>query len=138
MHLTFSEEKDMKNLTNHKVDSDGPIEIDVLDEPGHGGACHRYLITDAFGHQPEGEPQSGRVNCLIEFQDGPINEVGINGISNESLLAIVEHRLLGFQSGPYSCRENAIALTKIQEAMHWLQHRTNDRLNRNVEGTSES
>ena len=122
----------MNNLTNHKVDLNDPLEIDVVDEPGNGGACHRYLITDTL------EPQRGRINCLIEFQNGPINEVGVNGISNESLLAIVEHRLQGFQSGSYSCRENAFALTKVQEALDWLHCRTHDRIDRGVEGTSES
>jgi hypothetical protein len=64
-----------------------------------------------------------------------VQEAGVNGISNEALLAIVEDRLLGFQAGPYSCRENAVALTKVQEAMMWLQKRTLDRVKRGVEGT---
>lgn len=75
--------------------------------------------------------------CDINFQNGPIKESGVNGISNESLLAIVEDRLLGFQSGQFACRENAIALTKLQEAMMWLQKRTRDRVARGVEGTNQ-
>ncbi len=130
----------MKNLTNHKVDSDDPIEIEVIDEPGNGGACHIYRINQgpppSEGHDPMSERPSPYTD--IHFQNGPIGEVGINGIDNESLLAIVEHRLQGFQSGSYSCRENAIALTKIQEALHWLHHRTSGRIDRGVEGTSES
>jgi hypothetical protein len=64
-------------------------------------------------------------------------EAGVNGISNEVLLTIVEDRLKGFQSGPYACRENALALTHVQDAMHWLHHRTRERVQRGVEGTSE-
>lgn len=75
--------------------------------------------------------------CDINFQNGPIAESGVNGISNEALLAIVEDRLIGFQSGEYACRENAIALTKLQEAMMWLQKRTRDRVARGVEGTMQ-
>jgi len=52
----------------------------------------------------------------------------VNGISNEALLAIVEDRLKGFQSGQYACRENALALTKLQEAMMWLHSRTRERI----------
>ena len=63
-------------------------------------------------------------------------EEGVNGVSNEALLAIVEHRLQGFQSGDYACRENALALTQVQQAMHWLHHRTRERVARGVEGTS--
>jgi hypothetical protein len=60
----------------------------------------------------------------------------VNGVSNEALLAIVEDRLQGFQSGPFACRENAVALTKLQESMMWLQKRTRERMARNVEGTN--
>ena len=77
------------------------------------------------------------VPVKIGFQNGPIQEAGTNGISNESLLAIVEDRLSGFQSGPFACRENALALTKLQESMMWLHKRTRDRVARGVEGTHE-
>ena len=46
-------------------------------------------------------------------------------------------RLRGFQAGPFGCRENALALTKLEEAMHWLHHRTRGRMARGVEGTHE-
>ena len=114
----------MRSLTSHKVNGlNDELVVSVLDKPGLGGACHKYRIA------------SLDVLVDIEFQDGPISEAGVNGISQEALLAIVEDRLIGFQSGPYSCRENSIALTKIQEAMQWLQKRTRDRMARGVEGT---
>jgi hypothetical protein len=75
---------------------------------------------------------------LVQFQEGPILENGVNGVTNEVLLAIVRDRLARFQSGPYSCRENALALAKIEEALHWLHHRTLSRTERNVEGTSKA
>jgi hypothetical protein len=83
------------------------------------------------------EKDHPRAECSVCFQEGPIALAGVNGISNEALLAIVEDRLAGFQSGEYACRENALALTKIQEAMMWLQKRTRDRAARGVEGTME-
>lgn len=117
----------MRELTSHKVNGlNDAITIRVLDEPGVGNACHRYEI-EVVGNVD--------ADCDVQFQKGAIGEVGINGISNEALLVIVEDRLKGFQSGPFNCRENAIALTKIQEAMHWLHHRTRERLARGVEGT---
>jgi len=117
----------MRELTSHKVNGlNEALRIEVLDEPGKGNACHTYRIAN-----------DGDVECRIEFQNGPIVEVGVNGISQESLLAIVEDRLVGFQSGQYACRENAVALTKIQEAMMWLQKRTLDRMRRGVEGTHQ-
>ena len=43
-----------------------------------------------------------------------MKEAGKNGIHNEDLLVIVIDRLRGFQSGPFKCRENAIAITKLE------------------------
>lgn len=122
-----------RELTSHKVNGlNEALRIEVVDEPGQGNACHFYRIAVNNG------TAIARPVCIdIEFQNGPIQEAGVNGISNEALLAIVEDRLQGFQSGQYACRENAIALTKIQEAMMWLQKRTRDRMARGVEGTNE-
>ena len=72
----------------------------------------------------------------VQFQNGPVKEFGVNGCHQEDLLAIVIDRLQSFQAGEFSCRENALALTKLEEAMHWLNHRTNARIARGVEGTN--
>ena len=115
-----------RSVYGHKVNpANDLIEIDVMDEPGAGGANHKYEVR---------LPNSTAI-CL-DFQNGPINENGVNGITQEVLLAVVIDRLRSFQAGPYSCRENALALTKIEEAQHWLLHRTNERMKRGVEGTS--
>ena len=121
-----------REITSHKLNGlNDALIINVLDEPGHGNACYEYQITKFVRHDDDIEL------CNIQFQKGPIQEHGVNGISNESLLAVVEDRLIGFQAGEYACRENALALTAIQEAMMWLQKRTRDRLARGVEGTSK-
>ena len=121
----------MRELTSHKVNGlNEALKIEVLDKPGPGNACHEYCITFVD------ESLGGIERSPIGFQNGPVKESGVNGISNEALLAIVEDRLLGFQAGEFACRENAIALTKLQEAMMWLQKRTRDRLARGVEGTN--
>lgn len=122
----------MRELVSHKVNGlNEALIINVLDEPGPGNACHEYQIRRWEKDREDIEL------CNIQFQNGPIAEAGVNGISNEALLAIVEDRLQGFQSGDYACRENAVALTKLQECMMWLQKRTRDRIARGVEGTSQ-
>ena len=128
----------MRELTSHKVNGlNEALTIEVLDEPGQGNACHLYKIHGARRIDAESGGHDYPEPCCIAFQNGPIQEAGVNGISNESLLAVVEDRLLGFQSGQFACRENAIALTKLQEAMMWLQKRTRDRMARGVEGTNQ-
>lgn len=136
-----STEYQMRTLVSHKVNGlNENLTIAVLDEPGHGGACHRYGIDIKGGDlMKAGGDLMKAGSCigpLIAFQNGPIQEHGVNGVSNESLLAIVIDRLQGFQSGEFKCRENAIALTKLEEAMHWLHHRTRERVARGVEGTT--
>ena len=105
---------------------------------------HKYtdVFTDGYRgpgeahHHYEVRPKNSSVVMMrFGFQDGPIKESGVNGIMDENLLAIVINRLQGFQSGKYACRPNAIALTKLEEALMWLKERTRDREVRKVEGT---
>lgn len=130
----------MRELTGHKVNgcNDG-ITIEVLDEPGVGGANHRYDIT---GFDTESNPgaisggyKASFSRCIILFQNGPIPQAGVNGITHENLLAILIDRLEGFQRGKFACDENAAALTALQAAQGILKARTEKRLARGVEGT---
>lgn len=119
----------MRTLTDHKLNGlNDALNIYALDEPGHGGASHQYQISWGVANAHRA--------TLIAFQNGPIGEEGVNGLSQEALLTVVIDRLRSFQAGQYSCRENAIALTHCEDALMWLQKRTRDRLARGVEGTS--
>lgn len=71
----------------------------------------------------------------VDFQCGPIKECGVNGLNNEDLLLMVLTRLNAFQDTEFKCRENALAITKIEESLMWLRKRTTEREMRNVEGT---
>lgn len=123
----------VRELYSHKVNElNGMLRVEAMDEPGHGNANHLYGITST---EPRGADTPPSVMLPVRFQNGTLPEVGVNGVTNEALLAVVEDRLKGFQSGPFACRENAVALTKIQEALMWLHKRTMDRLQRGVEGT---
>jgi len=110
--------------------------IKPLDEEAFN-AFHEYRIITR-GEPDETGISADALETVIKFQKGPVKETGLNGIQNEDLLHIVVHRLHSFQKGPFSCRENALALTKVQEALHWLDARTQDRLDRGVEGKNEA
>ncbi|MCK6488310.1 MAG: hypothetical protein L6R48_08280 [Planctomycetes bacterium] len=134
----------VRTITDHIINpANDKLTITVTDAPGAGGANHAYLVA---GFEPANNPStdglrdagSNTAGQGILFQNGPIAEVGVNGITQEVLLAIVADRLRSFQAGPFSCRENALALTKIEEAMHWLQQRTLARMRRGVEGTNKA
>lgn len=131
----------MRHITDHIINPcNDKITIAVTDEPGAGGANHRYEVTgfDTANNDSREDSQgyaSSFSKQVILFQNGPIPEKGTNGITQEVLLAIVADRLRSFQAGPYKCKENACALTHIEEAQHWLQQRTIARMRRGVEGT---
>ncbi len=117
-----------------KIGTQKHTEVNVTDDKGPGNANHEYNISSV---QPlPGENVGGCILTNISFQNGPIKEVGVNGIHNEDLIAIVIDRMRGFQSGDYACRDNALALTKLEEALMWLRNRTNEREARGVEGTN--
>lgn len=153
----------MRMITDHKVNGlNEAIAVGAQDDAGPGGANHDYLlVVDKRAGEPNGARNAGDViSVRLQFQNGPIAEVGLNGISNEALLAVLIDRMRGFQyrrktepsgedgqyvratddfdfnsRGAYACRENACALTHLEEALMWLQKRTRDRMARGVEGT---
>lgn len=92
-------------------------------------APHTFIVSKA-------EAPEERV-AEIHFQEGPIKECGVNGCCNEDLIVMVIRRLEGFQNSEFKCRENEMAITKLEEALLWLRKRTMGRENRGVEGTHE-
>jgi len=129
-------------ITNHAIDPETEkLEILAVDAPTAGGASCLYQITglnaasndrNRLMHQPAGYPAT---YIQILFQNGPIPEVGVNGVTNEVLLAIVADRLRGFQSGPFACVDNDWTLHCVEAALRHLKERTRERMSRGVEGT---
>lgn len=96
-----------------------------------GGTSHEYLIVSDLGLS---EPKEQK----IEFQNGPRKEDGSqHGAIDSDLLEIVRDRLKTFQSGQFATRENACALTHIEEALMWLNRRVEDRIEREVLGLNQ-
>jgi len=85
-----------------------------------------------------GEDVKG-VAPIVKFtiQSDPIGEVGVNGCQ---ALDMLEYTKCLFQSlnDAFPCRENALTITKIEEAIHWQEARTKDRLKRQVEGQNKA
>lgn len=88
-------------------------------------------------HHFQVRPAEGSLQILaeIDFQEGPIKENGVNGVCNEDLIAMVITRLEHFNQSEFRCRENAVAITKLEESLLWLRKRTMGRESRGVEGT---
>ena len=133
--------REVRILEDHIVQGDLPqnqLKIEVTDEPGAGGANHRYVISGFDTFNNPSDPSLGFESMDIVFQNGPIQTAGVNGITQEVLLAIVIDRLRSFQAGPFPCDENAEALDYCEMALDFLKERTKMRLARGVEGKSEA
>lgn len=108
----------------------------VTDEKGNGGAHHVYTIVP-FQHQDIVGTYVDPTEWVIQFQNGARKLLDSkHGVLDTDLLEIVRHRLQCFQQGEFATRENAIALTHIEEALMWMNRRVEDRIERNVLGTN--
>lgn len=129
----------MREITSHIVNpANDKIRITVLDQQGAGGANHVYGLSgmdfirnEAAMKTPDDQPEG---DVSIIFQCGGIAEHGVNGVTQEALLAIVADRLECFQAGPFASVYNQQALEHVKAAQDALQSRTRERMARGVEG----
>jgi hypothetical protein len=113
----------------HSIAVHAPINVAALDErdPEAGNASHSYAIQ-------YGGPDDV---CYVQFQHGPRGVEGSTpGVFDDALLAIIEDRLIGFQSGPYACPENQAALNAVRDARAALSSRVANRMAKSVLGVN--
>lgn len=74
------------------------------------------------------------VNSIsFTLQNGPVKENGVNGCQVDQIVQAALLIISGLNK-QFPCRENSIAITKLQEALMWLDERKKDRELRGVEG----
>jgi len=66
-------------------------------------------------------------------KDGAVKEVGVTGAQVDTIIEAAKVILEGLNE-QYPCRENACAITKLDEALLWLMKRKQERIKRGVEG----
>ncbi|MEA4928582.1 MAG: ABC transporter ATPase [Candidatus Limiplasma sp.] len=109
-------------------------EVYAEGEAGPGGAHHDYRVV---GHGGDADNPAD-VIAHIQFQRGPRNDpASRHGVLDSDLLEMVRDRLKAFQQGEFATRENALALTHLEEALLWMAKRADDRAARNVLGTNK-
>lgn len=107
------------------------------------------FTTDANGNPTGGftemklaEPDTDggeKFALYVRWQDGIVGEHGQNGAFVEDVIEAARQRIQFFNSNPrFRCRENSLAITKLEEALQWLDWRTRERLLQNVENTYDS
>lgn len=123
MGLTF-DERDPKNPGTAKNNADRVCAVLNLLVPDPG-ICESHEQPDDFVL---------RDNLHVKFQSGPVKDHGVNGVQVEDVLNIALDRIR-FLNAKQSCRENACAITNIEQGLHWLEARTAKRQKLGVEGT---
>lgn len=90
----------------------------------------------------DSNPTGGSVSGTgidIRWQNGPLGRGEgrrePNGAFVETVIEAARQRIAFYQDSKFSCRENALAITKLEEALHWLNSRTARREAAGVEGT---
>lgn len=132
-----------RRITSHHVnDANKKLRIVALDGPGPGGASHLYDISGFSTASNPSDPFTERYgqpaeHSTVLFQNGPIKEAGVNGVTHEALLAILIDRLDAFQAGPFACDENAAAVADLRAAAAVLASRTRRRMTAGTEGTHQ-
>lgn len=106
------------NKVIHK-DHNG-VEVSVVKE-GH------YYVIDAM------VKDSKHAVASIKFQDGPVPDKGVNGLTNEALLAILIDRTTHLNN-LYHSTDNDSAIRHMSMALAAFNNRTNKRIERGVEG----
>lgn len=79
---------------------------------------------------------TGEILLKVQYQEGArLDPNSIPGILDLDLMYMIRDRIQTFQKGEFACRENALVLTKIEEAIMWAEKRVKDREERGVLGT---
>lgn len=106
------------------------------------------ILTPSYKYELANFDNPARPGQIIQFiekapvpvdtkERGFVFEVVNDGTTNEEVLMVLIDRLKGLGK-KLPCRENSIAVTKCEEALMWLEARSRDRKNRNVEGTMQA
>jgi len=99
-------------------------------ETAHGNMSNKDFVTVERDEQD-------RAVVTFTIQSVPVSEVGVNGCQANDMLEFTKELFASLNSA-FPCRENALTITKIEEALHWQDHRTKDREKRGVEGESKA
>ncbi len=97
------------------------------------------VITEGHRYELENFENPNRPGQILQFiEKTPSDQTGglltkCDGTTNEDVMRVLINRIQ-FLNGKFPCRENSIAITKLEESLMWLEKRTADRKARGVEG----
>ena len=125
----------MKKLEHDLLTSKYTVVLHEAPEKMNYNAPHNFEVLTTLSDARKDLSTAPYLLQKIHFQEGPVKECGVNGVMNEDLIAMVITRLEHFQKSQFACRENALAITKLEEALLWLRKRTMGREKKGIVGT---
>lgn len=75
-------------------------------------------------------------SVTFTLQWGPVKEKGVNGCQIDDVIRFAR-QFIDYHNRKFPCRENSLVITKLDEALLWLEERTRNRGLRGVEGTNQ-
>ena len=96
-----------------------------------------YFRCSGHPFVQEQQGTHGPRRVMFDLQDGPIKEVGVNGVQIDHVIEWAKVVIEGFNKA-FPCRENSVIITKLDEALLWSMKRKLDREKRNVEGLDKA
>lgn len=105
---------------------------------GHLYELENFENKDAEGQKIQFIEKAEQYSFMDDGITARVKLVTINdGTTNEEVLEVLINRLQVL-SAKLPSRETSLAITKLEEALMWLNKRTADRVSRDVEGTNLS
>lgn len=109
------------------------ISVDDQLDPDYDGA-HSYQFQNALGfnsktQKPEYEDSYQTITFVMKRDDGTMQA----GVQSEQLLAALIDRHVKLNT-KFPSREGSLAITKMEEALFWLEARVDERIRRGVMG----
>lgn len=117
---------------------DGGKVIEAFAIDPRSNAPKRFVIS-GFDAQTNDAAEAGdNLNaCVILLQSGALSEVGVNGVTAEDLLKVVEETYVCFQEGQFACEENEEVLQHVRAAQAAIAKRFQRRSAEGTEGTHQ-
>lgn len=72
----------------------------------------------------------------FKIQNGAVKENGVNGCQVDTVIEAAKLIIEGLNK-KFPCRENSMAITKLDECLMWLELRTKNRIKQGIEGYSK-
>lgn len=135
----------LKKEDTNECEQDKVLELDKKEDTKEPKKRHVVVAQESMVSnlkrfvEIENKEDIKGVPAIVKFsiQSDPVSEVGENGCQVSEILEFSKE-LIKSLNAVFPCRENALSITKIEEAIHWQEHRTKNRQQRNVEGKMEA